>query len=108
MRVDIAHVADCPHLGMASSRVREALEQTGRDVEVHEVVVASEEAAKTLGMQGSPTILIHGRDPFQSGEAASLSCRLYSSTAGMQGAPSVADLVAALSDRGETVDADDR
>ena len=108
MRIDIAHVPDCPNLGLASSRVHQALEQAGREAEVRAVEVASEEAAKALGMQGSPTILIHGRDPFQSGEAASLSCRLYSTTAGMQGAPSVADLVAALSDQGETVDADDR
>ena len=108
MRIDIAHVLECPNLGLASSRVHQALEQAGRVAAVREVEVTSEEAAKALGMQGSPTILIDGCDPFQSGDPASLSCRLYSTSAGLQGAPSVADLVAALSDDGETVDADDR
>ena len=102
MRIDIAHVPDCPHVGLARSRVREALEQTGRDAVVREVVVASEEAATARGIQGSPTILIDGSDPFRSVDAPSLSCRFYPAPDGMQGAPSVEALVAAL-----TFEADD-
>lgn len=102
MRVDIAHVPDCPHVGLARSRVREALEQTGRVAVVREVVVASEESATARGTRGSPTILIDGRDPFQSVDPPSLSCRLYPTPAGMQGAPSVEALVEAL-----LVEADD-
>lgn len=108
MQIDIAHVPDCPHVSLASSRVHQALEQAGREAAVREIEVTSEEAAKALGMPGSPTILIDGRDPFPSGAAPSLSCRLYSTTIGMQGAPCVADLVEALSDEGQAVDADDR
>lgn len=106
MQIDIAHVPECPNLGLASSRVHQALEQTRLEAAVREVEVTSEEAAEALGTPGSPTILIDGRDPFQSGAAPSLSCRLYSTAAGMQGAPSVADLVEALCAEGGTADAD--
>jgi hypothetical protein len=102
MQVDIAHVPECPNLSLASSRVRQALEQLGRAATVREIEVTSEEAARALGMPGSPTILLDGRDPFASGAAPSLSCRLYPTASGVQGAPSVADLVKVLSDEGET------
>ena len=107
MRVDIAHVPECPNLSLASSRVRQALAQSGRTATVREIEVASEDGARALGIRGSPTILVDGRDPFPSAAAPSLSCRLYSTPTGLQGAPSVADLVKALSHEGETVDAGD-
>ncbi|HET6192893.1 MAG TPA: hypothetical protein VFE59_38505, partial [Trebonia sp.] len=47
-------------------------------VSVEYRVVSTPEEAARYGMQGSPTILIDGRDPFaEPGAAASLSCRLY-------------------------------
>lgn len=107
MRIEIAHVPECPNLSLASSHVRQALEQSGRAATVHEIEVASEDAARALGMPGSPTILLDGRDPFPSGAAPSLSCRLYCTATGMQGAPSIADLVKVLLDEGERIDADD-
>ena len=54
--------------------------------------VDSDADAKRWGMRGSPTILIDGDDPFGTeADEPSMSCRLYAG-----GAPTVADLAAAL------------
>jgi hypothetical protein len=59
---------------------------------VREHEVHSSEEAEHLGMRGSPTILIDGRDPFAGTAApAALSCRLYRS--GQSGVPTVSQLV---------------
>ena len=55
----------------------------------------AEDAAR-MGMSGSPTILIDGREPFGGGEP-SLSCRRYRTSEGLAGSPTVDQLVEALS-----------
>ena len=63
-----------------------------REVTVTERQVDSDADAKRWGMRGSPTILIDGDDPFGTeADEPSMSCRLYAG-----GAPTVADLAAAL------------
>ena len=97
MRIEVVAVRDCPHRGAAVSNVREALRAIGRsDVAVIEHEVDDVAAARVLGMRGSPTILIDGRDPFAADEEPSLSCRLYRSVDGVAGAPSVGQLVEVL------------
>jgi hypothetical protein len=55
-------------------------------------------------MHGSPTVLIDGHDPFTAaGVEASVSCRLFPTVSGFDGAPTVEDLVAALSQPGRTL-----
>jgi len=44
------------------------------------------------GLGGSPTFLVDGVDPFPVGDGTSWACRLYRTEAGLQGAPSVAQL----------------
>ena len=90
-------VADCPYRSAAVARVYAALRVTGRaDVVVIEREVG-DAAARAMGMRGSPTILVDGRDPFaHDGGEPSLSCRLYRSADGVAGAPSVAELVEVL------------
>lgn len=96
MRIDILHVADCPNLSVARSRVDDALNQTGLTATIRETEVMTPEEALRVGMHGSPTILVDGRDPFESVEG-SLACRLYREGATVEGAPTVAALVEALS-----------
>ena len=56
--------------------------------------VATPQEALRLGMHGSPTVLIDGRDPFPTDvEQGSLSCRLYLSADAITGASSVAELI---------------
>lgn len=97
MQVDILYVPQCPNLPAARSAVEAALAQLGVEATVREVEVTSLADAELLGMPGSPTILIDGRDPFAEGAEASVSCRLYRSEQRLVGAPSVDELVEVLS-----------
>lgn len=96
MRVEILFVPDCPNRTTARDRVEAALAATGRAGEVIETEVHDLELARDRGLRGSPTILIDGHDPFGDAEP-SISCRLYSTDCGIDGALSVEQLVAALS-----------
>lgn len=53
--------------------------------------------AEQVGLRGSPTILIGGRDPFP-GDGPAFACRLYPGAVGPEGAPAVTALAAALRD----------
>jgi hypothetical protein len=97
MRIEVLTVPDCPNGPAARQRLDEAV--AGRnDVTVEHRVISTRAEAAHRGMHGSPTVLIDGRDPFAApGTAASLSCRLYRDGTGrVQGAPSAAQLSAAL------------
>ena len=78
-------------------RLLGALARTGLAALVREQELRTSDEAGRLGMRGSPTILINGRDPFVAAAgAAGLSCRLYHSEAGFTGAPTVEQLIEAL------------
>ena len=89
---------DCPNHTLAVSRIIEALRAADvTDAEITERVVTNDADAHALGMHGSPTILIDGRDRFvEAGTPPSMSCRLYRTAAALEGAPSVAELIAAV------------
>jgi hypothetical protein len=100
MRIEVLTISGCPHRVLATARVREALDRSGLDAAVVERVVDDAAAVATSGMAGSPTILLDGRDLFASAAAQpSLSCRLYCSEAGVEGAPTVPALTDALTSR---------
>jgi len=77
MRVEVLTVPDCPNGPVLVRRLAEAL--AGQpDVQVYQLVVTAEHEAARLGMHGSPTLLLDGRDPFAAADVpTSLSCRLY-------------------------------
>jgi len=105
MMLTILQVRDCPNVATLEDRLAEVIAGRG-DVDVERHLVASERAAQELGMTGSPTLLVDGRDPFaEPGRPASLSCRLYrEETGNVVGAPSWAQLRRALeSAAGSTV-----
>ncbi len=91
-------VPDCPNHAIAIARIIEALRAADvTDAEITERVVTNDAEAHELGMHGSPTILIDGRDRFvEAGTSPSMSCRLYRTAAGLEGVPSVAELIAAV------------
>lgn len=76
-------------------RVREALDGLDLTASVREIEVTSAAEAARLGMAGSPTVLVDGRDPF-GGQTPSVACRLYRNGTSVDGAPSVAALVEVL------------
>ncbi len=97
MRIELLHVADCPNTGLARTRISEALEQSGLEADVEEILVTDAGVAAEARFAGSPTILVDGDDPFAPGDAApALACRLFLTDVGLEGAPTVAALVAAL------------
>ena len=99
MEIEVLAVPGCPHRAEALARVRDALTATGAAAVVSERVITSVADATAAGMNGSPTVLVDGRDPFAEGPVEpSLSCRLYRSRAGVEGAPAVGALVDALRD----------
>src|SRR4051794_31193975 len=97
MHIEILHVPGCPNLELARWRVATALERTGTAASVRAVVVADRGTADELGMHGSPTIIIDGTDPFDSGPAeGSMSCRLYWTGGRLGGAPGLPELIEAI------------
>ena len=94
----MVYVPDCPNLVLARGRLGTALAGAGlTGAVVREREVISSDDAARLGMRGSRTILVDGRDPFaDADEPPSLSCRLCDGDTGVSGAPAVEQLVAAL------------
>ena len=97
MDIEILTVPDCPHRDRVIDRLREALEVTGVAADVRHTSIETDQAARARGMHGSPTILIDGRDPFATAATTpSLSCRLFRTDDGHDGAPTTGQLVDAL------------
>ncbi len=98
VQIEVLVVPDCPNHPIALTRVQTALAVAGIvDAVVRTKVIVELAQAETVGMHGSPTILIDGRDPFAVDDsAASISCRLYRSTTGTSGCPTVDEFVEAI------------
>jgi hypothetical protein len=99
VRIILQYFDGCPSWRVADERVREALARLGvdeGDLVLQEV--ATEEDAARLAFAGSPTILVDGLDVFDDRTAVSgLACRRYRTGTGLEGSPSVDQLVTALS-----------
>ena len=93
MELYILQVPDCPNAAVLDSRLAPLL--AGRDdIRVTRHVVTDDGAAERLGMAGSPTLLVDGRDPFaRPGQRPSFSCRRYPDDDGRPGpAPTIRQL----------------
>lgn len=98
MKITIQYFDGCPHWRLAEERVRNVLRHLQADnVTVDYELIDSPEMAVRVDFHGSPTILIDGRDPFATGaEPVGLSCRVFSTEEGAQGAPTERQIAAAL------------
>jgi hypothetical protein len=97
MKLRILHVPDCPNAAVLESRLSPLL--AGRpDIRVTRHIVTGDSAASRLGMAGSPTLLVDGRDPFaRPGQRPSVSCRRYPDDDGAPGpAPTTTQLSSVL------------
>jgi hypothetical protein len=102
MDVRLRYFDGCPNWQTAEARLREALDSTsaGTGVEITLERVESDGEAQALRFQGSPTILLDGRDPFPAEESGfGLTCRLYRTEAGLEGSPSLSQLRMAVADQ---------
>lgn len=97
MELTLLTIPDCPNAAGFEQRL--ALALAGRpDAVLRRREVADEREAAQAGMNGSPTLLINGVDPFAvPGQAPGLACRIYWDSAGRPaGAPTVEALRRAL------------
>ena len=99
MQITLRYFAGCPNWRVAEGRLREALETAGKsDAVISMEPVETDEEARRLGFRGSPTILVDGRDPFANEDGqVGLACRIYATPDGLEGAPTLAQLRAAIS-----------
>lgn len=88
----------CPNWIIMKQRLTEALAIIGHpDVPIALTRLQSPEDAQANQFVGSPTLRIGGQDPFfESGAAVGLACRVYSTPDGLDGSPTVEQLVDAL------------
>lgn len=98
MQIDVLVIPDCPNSEIAMSRISTAITRAAIPTPtVTRHIITDLSQAQTLGMCGSPTILVNGHDPFAiAGAEPSLSCRLYPSEHGTRGCPTEDDLINAL------------
>jgi hypothetical protein len=96
MDVVVLYTEACPHSDLAWQRVAEALATAGVEATVTSKVVTTQEQVERWGFAGSPTILVDGRDAFPTESRPALACRRYPTDQGMQGAPTLAQLVEVL------------
>ncbi len=97
VNIEILYVPDCPNLNPTRDHLDAALKATGLTANVRQTEIDDADKAALVGMRGSPTVIIDGRDAVTSdASAGSLSCRLYPADEGMQGSPSVDQLKEAL------------
>lgn len=95
-RITLRYLDGCPNWDVAKTRVEGALKQLGETTPLDLEQVESLQQADELDFRGSPTILINGHDLFEATGHPGLSCRVYRTDAGLEGAPSVDQVVAAL------------
>ncbi|WP_372594098.1 thioredoxin family protein [Actinotalea sp.] len=97
MRIQLLYFDGCPSWQVADARLREALTALGRSTPVKRVLVTTADEAESWRFHGSPSILVDGVDPFAEPDApVGLSCRLYRSPAGVDGSPTVEQLIEVL------------
>ena len=96
--ITIQHVPDCPNVALACERLAEVLRHLGDPlVEVSTEEIADTVDASRCAFPGSPTILFDGIDPFGTTRTTpAFACRTYRTEVGLEGAPSVDQLLAAL------------
>jgi hypothetical protein len=104
VEVEVVYFDGCPSWRVARDRVSEALQLLGAvDAVVSMTVVTSDEEAAGVGFPRSPTLRVDGHDLFPEAAAPGApACRVYPTPDGPAGAPTVDDLVRALSERSPT------
>lgn len=98
MDMTLLYFEDCPNWKLAEERLA-TVTKTRPDVSVAHRLVRTPAEAERLGFLGSPSIQVDGVDLFaEPGSQVGLSCRRYSTPDGYQGAPSLEQLRALVTD----------
>jgi hypothetical protein len=96
--ITIVHTPGCPNVALLRQRIADALARLAGpvpDVVVEEIADPDEAARRRF--HGSPALLVDGVDPFAEPETPpAFACRSYRTDTGIEGAPSVDQIIAAL------------
>ncbi|MBA2715514.1 MAG: thioredoxin family protein [Propionibacteriales bacterium] len=96
MDIALLYFDDCPNWKIADERLA-VIAAERADVTVSRHLVETLEEAERVGFHGSPSILVDGVDVFaEPDDGVGLSCRVYRTPDGLEGAPTVEQLRAAL------------
>ena len=94
MQITVQYLDGCPNLSVVTDRL------TAAGIDPHEVQfvsVASPREGDVIQFRGSPTILVDDEDAFaEASVPAGFACRIYPTESGLDGAPSVEQMRAAL------------
>ena len=98
MYVSLLYFDGCPNWRTTDERLRQALDRVGHgEVRVAYGKVTTDAEAQAVAFRGSPTVIVDGRDPFLDQESpVGLSCRMYRTSDGLAGSPTVDQLVEVL------------
>lgn len=98
--ITLRYFDGCPNWKLALERLHQAVDRAEmREVRIDLERVETAAEAEAVGFRGSPSVLIEGRDPFaRERDPVGLSCRMFVTEDGPQGAPSVSQLLDALQD----------
>lgn len=93
MKIELLYFDGCPSWMSALKNLHTALKSDGLDTSVELVQVMDNEDAARRKFLGSPSFRINGIDLWEEErDVYSLSCRVYATSEGMKGSPSVAML----------------
>ena len=90
MKIDLLYFDDCPSWQPALANLQTVIKEENLDVSVHLVEVNSDQEAMDHQFLGSPSFQVDGVDfwPTRQDRFA-LSCRVYSTSEGLKGWPTV-------------------
>lgn len=90
MQVDLLYFDDCPSWRTGLENLESALREEGLQAEIRLVNVASDSEAARLKFLGSPSFQINGLDMWpEERDDFNLSCRVYATSQGMRGSPTI-------------------
>ncbi len=104
MKIELLYMPGCPNRPLAMERIQAALETLGLPATIAEVEVGSTEEAERLRFPGSPTVRVDGADvepDARSGRPCEMMCRVYCGEDGVEGAPPVPVIIAAICEAGK-------
>jgi hypothetical protein len=100
MDVTLLYFDDCPHWKIADEHLR-TLAAEHPDLTISRHLVETPKEAERTRFRGSPSILIDGVDPFADADTpVGLSCRVYQTTEGPAGSPTIDQLREVLTNSG--------
>ena len=88
MKIEVFYFASCPTAKDAVANLKAVLEERNLQADIKLIAVETEEKAKEVGFQGSPSIRVNGKDLEGRDEGFTFSCRMYQEEGKMMPVPS--------------------